>query len=79
MSEEAIKFPDILLDEKLEMAYVGLLHNNPKAISTFYIESSECYFAVPGILEVYKLVLFREGQKYAPEAAKVRYTFPKPE
>ncbi len=79
MNEEAVKFPDVLLDDKLEMAYVGLLHNNPKAISTFYIESSECYFTVPGILEVYKLVLFREGQKYAPEVAKAHYTFPKPE
>ena len=79
MGEEIIKFPDVLLDEKLEMAYVGLLHNNPKAISTFYIENSECYFAVPGIVEVYKLVLFREGQKYAPEVAKAHYTFPKPE
>jgi len=79
LNEEAVKFPDVLLDEKLEMAYVGLLHNNPKAISTFYIESSECYFNVPGILEVYKLVLFREGQKYAPEVAKAHYTFPKPE
>lgn len=78
MGEEIIKFPDVLLDEKLEMAYVGLLHNNPKAISTFYIENSECYFAVPGIVEVYKLVLFREGQKYAPEVAKAHYTFPKP-
>lgn len=79
MNEEVIKFPDVLLDDKLEMAYVGLLHNNPKAISTFYIESSECYFTVPGILEVYKLVLFREGQKYAPEVAKAHYNFPKPE
>lgn len=78
MNDEGIRFPDILLDDKLEMAYVGLLHNNPKAISTFYIESSECYFSVPGILEVYKLVLFREGQKYAPEAAKAHYNFPKP-
>jgi len=40
LGEEVIKFPDILLDDKLEMAYVGLLHNNPKAISTFYIESA---------------------------------------
>lgn len=78
MNEESIKFPDVLLDDKLEMAYVGLLHNNPKAISTFYIENSECYFTVPGIVEVYKLVLFREGQKYAPEVAKANYTFPKP-
>ena len=78
MNEEVIKYPDILIDDKLEMAYVGLLHMNPKGISTFYIESSDCFFAVPGILEVYKLVLFREGQKYAPEAAKAHYNFPKP-
>lgn len=78
MNDEVIKYPDILIDEKLEMAYVGMLHNNPKGISTFYIESKDCYFAVPGILEVYKLVLFREGQRYAPEVAKAHYNFPKP-
>jgi len=79
VKEEVINFPDALIDDKLEMAYVGLLHINPKAISTFYIPRDEAYFNVPGIEEVYKLVLFREGQKYAPEAAKARYTFPKPE
>ena len=78
MKEEIVKFPDALIDDKLEMAYVGLLHNNPKAISTFYIENDICYFNDPEILEVYKLVLFREGQKYASEVAKARYTFPKP-
>ena len=78
MAEEVIKYPNILIDDKLEMAYVGLLHHNPKGISNFYIESKDCYFSVPGILEVYKLVLFREGQKYAPEAAKANYNFPKP-
>lgn len=79
LKEEVVKFPDALIDDKLEMAYVGLLHNNPKAISTFYVEFDDCYFNVPGIVEVYKLVLFREGQRYAPEVAKARYTFPKPQ
>lgn len=78
MNEEVVKYPNVLIDDKLEKAYVGLLHLNPKGISNFFIESKDCYFAVPGILEVYKLVLFREGQRYAPEIAKAGYNFPKP-
>ena len=67
----------ILIDEKLEIAYIGMLHNNPKAIAMFYLDIKECQFTVPKMLDLYKLVLFREGQAYASEAAKAGFSFPK--
>ncbi len=75
--KEQIKFPAILTNEKLEAIYVGLLHINPKGIGMFYLEIEECQFSVPWMMDVYKLVLFREGQSYASEAAKRGFSFPK--
>ena len=75
--KEQIKFPAILTNEKLEAIYVGLLHLNPKGIGMFYLEIEECQFSVPWMMDIYKLVLFREGQSYASEAAKRGFSFPK--
>ena len=75
--EGAVKFPAILTNEKLEAIYVGLLILNPKGIGMFYLECEECQFSVPWMLDIYKLVLFREGQSYASEAAKRGFSFPK--
>ena len=75
--QEQIKFPAILTNEKLEAIYVGLLLINPKGIGMFYLEVEECQFSVPWMLDIYKLVLFREGQSYASEAAKRGFSFPK--
>ncbi len=74
---EDIKYPAVLTNEKLEAIYVGLLLINPKGISMFYLEYEEARFSVPWMLDIYKLVLFREGQQYASEAAKRNYSFPK--
>lgn len=76
-NNDEIKFPPVLVDEKLEIAYIGMLHNNPKAIAMFYLDVKECQFTVPKMLDLYKLVLFREGQAYASEAAKAGFSFPK--
>ena len=75
--QEVIKYPKELIDEKLEIAYCGLLHDNPKAISRYYLENQECCFSVPGLLDIYKLVIFREGQAYVQEAVKAPFSFPK--
>ena len=75
--QEMIKFPPDLVDEKLEIAYCGLLHLNPKGISRYYLENHECCFSVPGLLDIYKLIIFREGQAYVPEAVKGPFSFPK--
>lgn len=74
---DEIVFPPVLIDEKLEIAYIGMLHNNPKAISMFYLDVKECQFSVSKMIDLYKLVLFREGQAYASEAAKAGFSFPK--
>ena len=71
------KYPETLLNDKLEIAYVGMLHNNPKGIAIYYLDLKDCCFAVPGLFDIYKLVLFREGQAYASEAAKAGFSFPK--
>ena len=75
--QETIKYPKELVDEKLEIAYCGLLHENPKSISRYYIENKECCFSVPGLLDIYKLVIFREGQAYVLEAVKGPFSFPR--
>lgn len=71
------EYPVSFIDETLEIAYVGLLHLNPKAIAAFYFVHSECRFSVPWLDNVYKLVLFREGTAYVNEEAKANFTFPR--
>ncbi len=75
--QNAPEFPAILVNERLEAIYVGLLILNPKGIGMFYLEQPECQFSVPWMLDIYKLVLFREGQSYASENAKKGFSFPK--
>lgn len=70
-------FPDILVNEKLEIEYVGMLLNNPKGISMFHFFNDECYFSAPGLLNIYKIVIFKVGEKYTPEAVKQTFSFPK--
>ncbi len=75
--EDTFKYPDDLVDKELEVIYCGLMHINPKSISRYYLENSECCFSVPNLLDVYKLVIFREGQAYVAEAVKSPFSFPK--
>lgn len=75
--KDVVTYPQALMDEKLEIAYIGLLHLNPKGIGMFYLDYTECCFSVPGLVDLYKLVLFREGQAYASEISKRNYSFPK--
>ena len=70
-------FPACLIDEKLEIEYIGMLLNNPKGIAMFYLESKECYFSTPGLLNIYKLIVFKIGELYAPEFIKSGFPFPK--
>ena len=73
--ETVEKFPDVLVDEKLEIEYVGMLHNNPKGIAMFHFYNDECYFSAPGLLNIYKLVIFKVGESYTPEAVKQTFSF----
>ena len=70
-------FPACLVDEKLEIEYIGMLINNPKGIAMFYFENKECYFSTPGLLNIYKLIVFKIGEMYAPEYIKSTFAFPK--
>ena len=55
-------YPKKLQDPELEKIYIGLLLNNPKAISMYYFLYDECLFENQRILNIYKSVLFTEGQ-----------------
>ena len=70
-------YPKRLLNKKLEEKYIGLLLENPKAISMYYILHEDCYFKSDKLLNLYKSVLFTEGQAYAPQIAKNEFNFAK--
>lgn len=70
-------FPERLSNQELEEKYIGLLLENPKAISRYYFIYRECYFEDDEILNIYKSVLFTEGGKYTPEVAKDGFNFSK--
>ena len=68
-------FPTELSNEDLEEKFVSLLLLNPKAISMYYILHEDCYFENASYLNIYKSVLFTEGEAYAPQLAKNDYNF----
>ena len=75
--EGVVQYPKELVNEELEETYIGLLLNNPKALSMYYVVFENCYFQNPELLNIYKSILFTEGQAYAPEVAKRGYNFAK--
>lgn len=75
-SEDGI-YPKELSNIELEEEYIGLLLENPKAISMYYIVHDDCYFESEELLNIYKSILFTEGQAYAPQIAKDDFNFPK--
>ena len=68
--EAGEKYPVELGRLDLECIYIGLLLNNPAAISMYYFVSSLCLFADPRMVNIYKGVLFTEGEAYASAIAK---------
>ena len=75
--EENSIYPNELSDEELEERYIGMLLENPKAISMYYILYEDCYFKNDTLLNFYKSILFTEGQAYAPQIAKNGFNFAK--
>lgn len=71
------KYPEELTDENLEYIYIGLLLNNPKAISMYYFLYEDCHFSSEELLDIYKSILFQEAEKYAPAIAKENYNIPR--
>lgn len=73
--EAGEKYPEELRRLDLECIYIGLLLNNPAAISMYYFVSSLCLFADARMINIYKGVLFTEGEAYAPAIAKENFNF----
>lgn len=70
-------YPEELSDEELEEIYIGLLLDKPEAIVKYYFVFDECYFENSELLNLYKRILFTDGESYAPEIAKKGFNFPK--
>ncbi len=68
--------PPQLANIQLEYAYLGLLFNNPKGISVYYFKYDECFFSNEALENLYKIVLFQDGEKYAPPQAKESFSLP---
>lgn len=70
-------YPVVLNDIQLECIYLGLLFNNPKAISKYYFEYDSCHFSNDELLNLYKVILFRDGDLFASAKAKENFKLPK--
>lgn len=70
-------YPPELADTTLEKRYIGLLLNEIKAISVYYFIYDDCYFLDELLLNIYKKILFTDGEKYAPIVAKEKFNFSK--
>lgn len=72
---DTMTYPKALIDEELEETYISLLLNDPKSISRYYFPFDDCFFASDTILNLYKIVLFSDGEAFAPEEAKRGFNF----
>ena len=70
-------YPEELVDIELECIYVGLLFNNPKAISRYYLLYDDCRFSNKELSNLYRIIIFRDGEQYAPAEAKEKYQLPR--
>lgn len=68
-------YPEELENYKLEKDFIGMLLNDPKTIAKYYILYEECYFENKMILEIYKGIIFTEGEAYTPDIAKRNFNF----
>lgn len=70
-------YTDQLADTTLERRYIGLILNEIKAIAIYYFTFDESYFVDEEMLNIYKKILFTDGEKYAPIKAKEKFNFSK--
>ncbi len=73
--EEHQVYPESLSNLELEERYICLLLANPKSMSMYYILFEDCYFESPVYLNLYKSILFKEGEAYAPQIAKDNFNY----
>lgn len=74
--EESL-YPEKLRNYALEKDFIGMLLNDPKLMAKYYILNDECYFDNKIFLEIYKGIVFTEGEAYTPYIAKSGYNFGK--
>ena len=70
-------YPKELRNFQLEKDFIGMLLNDPKLMAKYYILYDECYFENKILLEIYKGIVFTEGEAYTPYIAKNGYSFGK--
>ena len=75
-SNKETQYPDELTDLRLECLYIGLLFLNPKSISRFFFLFPDCHFSDKRLLNLYKTIIYREGEAYASAKAKEGYNLP---
>ena len=75
--DEVERFPKELQDLDLEEDYIGLLLYDPRYIVSYNFLYDEVCFQDDRMLNLYKSVIFVEGEKYAPEAVKSKFNFAK--
>ena len=75
--DEVERFPKELQDLDLEEDYIGLLLYDPRYIVSYNFTYDEVAFQDDRMLNLYKSVIFIEGEKYAPEAVKRKFNFAK--
>lgn len=71
------KYPQELSDIELEHKYIGILLYNPKNIVKYYFLKDECYFEDEQMLNIYKSIIFTEGEMYTTEIVKKGFNFSK--
>ncbi len=74
---ETSLYPEKLRNFQLEKDFIGMLLNDPKLMAKYYILHDECYFDNKIFLEIYKGIVFTEGEAYTPYIAKNGYNFGK--
>ena len=68
-------YPKRLQNNELEEVYIGLLLENPKLITKYYILYQDCFFENEELLNIYKSIIYTEGAAYTPEIAKKGFNF----
>ena len=68
-------YPKELKSTELERQYIGMLLNDLPSITKYYILYDDCYFADKRLLEIYKMILFTDADKYTPVIAKENFNF----
>ena len=79
--QQPVKTPEQIDLEKLsslkaEYIFLGLLLNNPKAISRYYFQFEDCHFSDKELDNMYRIIIFRESEQYAPAIAKEGFKLP---